>query len=176
MSFKTNITSSILSLPRFAKQSVAVLCDLSLCFICVVAAFYLRLDQLVPLKGPVLTAVWVSMLLSIPVFWLTGLYRTIFRYSGLSIIFSVSTAITVYGLLYFCIFTIYRIEGIPRSIGVIQPMLMFFGIISSRLFVKFILGQSSLKKQKLLKNTLVYGAGSAGRQLVSSLDNSFELK
>jgi len=176
MSFRTNITSSILSLPRFAKQMIAILCDLSLCFICVVAAFYLRLDQLVPLKGPVLTAVWVSMLLSIPVLWLTGLYRIIFRYSGLSIMFSVSVAMTVYGLLYFCVFTLYRIEGVPRSIGLIQPMLMFFGIISSRLLVKFVLGQSQVKKQKLLKNTFVYGAGSAGRQLVSSLENSFEFK
>jgi FlaA1/EpsC-like NDP-sugar epimerase len=86
------------------------------------------------------------------VFWLTGLYRTIFRYSGLSIMFSVSVAITVYGLLYFCVFTLYQIEGVPRSIGLIQPMLLFFGIISSRLFVKFILGQSIVKKQKLLKN------------------------
>ena len=96
MRLKTNITTSILSLPRFAKQMIAILCDLSLCFICVVAAFYLRLDQLVPLKGPVLTAVWVSMLVSTPVFWLTGLYRTIFRHSGLSIMFSVSVAIAVY--------------------------------------------------------------------------------
>ena len=176
MKFKTSFNSSVLSLPRFAKQIIAILCDLSLCFICVVAAFYLRLDQLVPLKGPVLTAVWFSMLLGIPVFWLTGLYRTIFRYSGLSIMFSVSVAMTVYGLLYFCVFTLYRIEGVPRSIGLIQPMLMFFGIISSRLLVKFVLGQSRVKKQKLLKNTLVYGAGSAGRQLVSSLENSFEFK
>jgi FlaA1/EpsC-like NDP-sugar epimerase len=176
MSFKTSFTISILSLPRFAKQMIAILCDLSLCFICVVAAFYLRLDQLVHLKGPVLTAVWFSMLLGIPVFWLTGLYRTIFRYSGLSIMFSVSIAMMVYGLLYFCVFTLYRIEGVPRSIGLIQPMLMFFGIISSRLLVKFVLGQSRVKKQKLLKNTLVYGAGSAGRQLVSSLENSFEFK
>ena len=171
-----NITSSILSLPRFAKHFISILCDLSLCFICVVAAFYLRLDQLAPLKGPVLTAALVSMLIAVPVFWLTGLYRTIFRYSELSIVFSVSVATMVYGLLYFCIFTLYQIEDIPRSIGLIQPMLMFFGIISSRLCVKFVLGKSKVKKQKLLKNTLIYGAGSAGRQLVSSLENSFEFK
>ena len=176
MRFKTNITNGILSIPRLAKQIISILCDLSLCFICVVAAFYLRLDQLVPLKGPILTAVWVSMLFSIPVFWLTGLYRTIFRYSGLSIIFSVSLAIFVYGLLYFCVFTLYRIEGVPRSIGLIQPMLLFFAIITSRLFVRFVLGQSTSKKEKLLKKTLIYGAGSAGRQLVSSLENSFEFK
>ncbi|MDA9152131.1 polysaccharide biosynthesis protein [bacterium] len=176
MSFKTNITGNILSLPRFAKQFIAILCDLSLCFISVVVAFYLRLDQFVFLKGPALTAIWASMLIALPVFWLTGLYRTIFRYSGLSIMFSVSIAIMVYTLLYFCIFTLYRIEGIPRSIGLLQPMILFFGIISSRLCVKFVLGQSRVKKHILLKNTLVYGAGSAGRQLVSSLENSFEYK
>lgn len=176
MKNKKNITKSILSLPRFIKQIIAILCDLCLCIICVVAAYYLRLDQLVTLKGPAMTAIWVSVLLALPIFWLTGLYRTIFRYSGASIMFSISVVIAVYGLLYFCIFTLYRIEGVPRSIGIIQPMLLFFGIVSSRLFVKFILSQSDDKKQKILKNTLVYGAGSAGRQLVNSLENSLEYK
>jgi len=176
MKNKTNITKSILSLSRFTKQIIAILCDLCLCVICVVAAYYLRLDQLVTLKGPAMTAIWVSVLLALPIFWVTGLYRTIFRYSGASIMFSVSVVIAVYGLLYFCIFTLYRIEGVPRSIGILQPMLLFFGIVSSRLFVKFILSQSDDKKQKILKNTLVYGAGSAGRQLVNSLENSLEYK
>lgn len=171
-----NTTDTVLNLPRSAKQLVAILCDLSLCFICVAAAFYLRLEQLVPLKGPILTCIWVSVLFALPVFWLTGLYRTIFRYSTFSIVFSVSVAMTIYGLLYFCVFTLYQIEGVPRSIGILQPMLLFFGIVISRLVVKLALGQSRVKKQKLLKNTLVYGAGSAGRQLVSSLENSFEFK
>ena len=176
MNNKAIITESVLKLPRFVKQTIAMFCDLVLCFICVFAAYYLRLDQLVPLRGPALIAVWVSMLLALPVFWLTGLYHTIFRYSGLSIMFSVSVAITVYGLLYFCVFTLYRIEGVPRSIGLIQPMLLFFGIIITRLFVKFIVGQSIVKKQKFVKNTIVYGAGSSGRQLASSLENSLEFK
>ena len=171
-----NITDSILNLPRFAKQLIAMLCDLSLCFICVVIAYYLRLDQLVSLKGPILYAIVVSAFLALPVFWLVGMYRTIFRHSGVSIIFSVSVATLLYGLLYFCVFTLYRIEGVPRSIGILQPMLLFFGIVSSRLFIKFILSNSSNKKQKKLKNTLIYGAGSAGRQLAISLANSFEFK
>ena len=175
MDFKTNIANNFLHLPRYAKQIIAVLFDLSLCFITVGAAFYLRLDQLVPLKGPILYAIVVSALFALPVFWLTGLYRTIFRYSSVSIVFSVSVAVSVYGLLYFCVFTLYQIEGVPRSIGVVQPMLLFFGIVILRLIVKFILVQNEVKK-KIAKNTLVYGAGSAGRQLVILLENSFEFK
>lgn len=173
---KKNILSSILSLPRFAKQIIALLCDFNLCLICVVGAFYLRLDQLLPIKGPVLIAAILSVLLALPVFWLVGLYRTIFRYSGTSIFLTVSTGIIIYSLLYFSCFTLYRIEGVPRSIGLLQPMLLFFLIISSRLLVKVSLGKIDKKNSKPLKTTLIYGAGNAGRQLANLLENSFEFK
>jgi FlaA1/EpsC-like NDP-sugar epimerase len=83
---------SILNLPRFAKQIVAIIVDLSLCILCTWFAFYLRLDQFISVQGAALTAVMVSVTLAFPVFWLLGLYKTIFRYSGLSIMFSVSIA------------------------------------------------------------------------------------
>jgi FlaA1/EpsC-like NDP-sugar epimerase len=171
-------TKSILNLPRFAKQIIAIIFDLSLCVLCTWFAFYLRLDQLISIRGAPLTAAMVSVALALPVFWLLGLYKTIFRYSGLSIMFSVSIALLVYGLLYFSVFGIYGVAGIPRSIGVLQPMSLFFAVVSSRLFAKYLLGDNYFFKNKsqFLKKTLVYGAGSAGRQLVSALANSNELK
>jgi FlaA1/EpsC-like NDP-sugar epimerase len=169
---------SILNLPRFAKQIVVIIVDLSLCILCTWFAFYLRLDQFISIKGVALTAAMVSVALALPIFWLLGLYKTIFRHSGLSIMFSVSIALLVYGFLYFLVFGVYRVEGIPRSIGILQPMLLFFAVVSSRLFAKYIFGGNYLFKHKsqFLKKVLVYGAGSAGRQLVSALANSNELK
>jgi FlaA1/EpsC-like NDP-sugar epimerase len=172
------VVKSALSLPRFAKQSVAIVVDLSLCILSTWVAFYLRLDQFIAIKGAALSTVVVSVGLALPVFWLLGLYRTVFRYSGLNIVFSVSIALLVYGFLYFLVFGVYGVVGIPRSIGVLQPMLLFFAIISSRLLAKYLLGGNYLFKDKsqFLKKVLVYGAGSAGRQLASALANSFELK
>ena len=169
---------SILSLPRFAKNIVAIIIDLSLCVLCTWLAFYLRLDQFILIQGVVLTAVIVSVALALPVFWLLGLYRTIFRYSGLSIMFSVSIALLVYGLLYFLIFGIFGVTGIPRSIGILQPMLLFFAIVTSRILVKYLLGGNYFFKDKsqFLKKALVYGAGDNGRQLASALANNNELK
>ena len=169
---------SILKLPRFTKQIIAIIVDLSLCVLCTWFAFYLRLDQFILIQGAVLTAAVVSVALALPVFWLLGLYRTIFRYTGLSIMFSVSIALLVYGLLYFSFFGVYGVVGIPRSIGILQPMLLFFAVVSSRLFLKYLLGGNYLFKDKfqLLKKALVYGAGGAGRQLVSALENSNEIK
>ena len=169
---------SILNLSRFTKQTIAILVDLSFCVLCTWFAFYLRLDIFISIKGASLTAVMVSIALALPIFWLLGLYRTIFRYSGLSIMFSASVALLVYGSLYFLVFGIYGVKDIPRSIGILQPMLLFFAIVSSRLFVKYISGGNYLFKDKsqFLKKALVYGAGSAGRQLASALANSNELK
>jgi FlaA1/EpsC-like NDP-sugar epimerase len=92
--------------------------------------------------------------------------------------FSIAIALLVYGFLYFLVFGVYGVVGIPRSIGIIQPMLLFFTVASSRLFVKYIFDVNYFFKEKshFLKKVLVYGAGSAGQQLVSALVNSNELK
>jgi FlaA1/EpsC-like NDP-sugar epimerase len=168
---------NILNLPRFVKKIITIIFDLSLCLLCTWFAFYLRLDQFISIKGAGLTAAMVSFALALPVFWLFGLYRTIFRYSGLSIMTSVSIASLVYGLLYFSVFGVYGVKDIPRSIGILQPMLFFFAVVSSRLFIKYLLGGNYFFKNRSFfsKNILVYGAGSAGRQLVSSLENNSEL-
>jgi FlaA1/EpsC-like NDP-sugar epimerase len=174
----SSAAKGILNLPRFLKQSIAIIIDLSLCILCTWLAFYLRLDQFVSIKGVRLIAVIVSVGLALPIFYSLGLYRTVFRYSGLSIMFSVSIALLVYGLLYFLVFSVYGFKGIPRSIGIMQPMLLFFGVVTSRLIVKYLLSGNYLFKNKshFLKKALVYGAGSAGRQLVYALANSNELK
>ena len=123
-----------------------------------------------------ITAAWVSVAIALPIFWLIGFYREIFRFSGLSIVLSVSVGTLLYSLLYICIFTLYSIEGVPRSIGILQPMLMFFGIMSSRLMAKYILGDNFKNKKKPFKTALIYGAGSAGHNLATALDNSFEFR
>ena len=169
---------SILILPRFVKQIIAIILDFSLCILCTWFAFYLRLDEFVSIKETLLPSAIVSIVLALPVFWLLGLYRTVFRYSGSSIVLSVFISLLVYGFLYFIIFGVYGVKDIPRSIGIIQPMLLFFAIISSRLFIKFLITGNYLFKHKFqfLKKVLVYGAGSAGQQLVSALVNNNALK
>lgn len=172
---KYNIIKSVLNLPRFAKQFAAITCDFFLCVVAVIAAFYLRLDQFVSLNEPVINAIFLSIILALPIFWMFDLYRIIFRYSDISIIFSVFIAVSTYSLIYFIIITLYRIEGIPRSIGILQPMLLFLLVSSSRLLVKFVFDHDTSKK-KLRKNTLIYGAGNAGRQVATTLENSFNYK
>ena len=168
----------VLLLPRPLKQVFALFLDLGLCILCVWLAFYLRLDKFFLINGAVLIAALISIFLALPVFWLLGLYRTIFRYSGLDIMFSVSIAFLFYGVLYFFVIGVYIINDIPRSIGVIQPMLLFFAIVISRLSIKYLFsGNYNFKrKTQFLKKILIYGAGRTGQEVAAALENSNELK
>ena len=169
--------NSILSLPRYSKRAIAIITDIGLCFVCTWLAFVIRLEEIILFKDFNFYSAFISIMIAIPIFWLFGSYRTIIRFAGLSIIFTVLLSILLYGLLYFLVIGVYGIQGVPRSIGVLQPMLLFFAIMSSRLAVKYILtGNFSLKKDFNKKNVLIYGAGQAGRQLVIALENSPEFK
>ena len=167
----------IISLPRYSKQAIAIITDAGLCVLCTWLAFVLILEELILFKDFNIYPALISLIIAMPIFWLFGLYRTIFRFTGLSISLTVSASIITYGLLYFLVIGVYGIQGVARSIGVIQPMLLFFAIIISRLGVKYILGGNyNSKRPHNKKNVLVYGAGDAGRQLVIALENSPEFK
>ena len=97
------------------------------------ACFFLRLEEFILLKDFNFYPALISVIMAIPIFWLFGLYRTILRFTGLSIIFTILVSTFVYGLLYFLVIGVYGIQGVPRSVGILQPMLLFFAIIFSRL-------------------------------------------
>ncbi len=177
---------NILSFHRYLKRIIAMITDTILCILCTWLAFSIRsmywiainprLEYLTLFKEFNYISILVSIIIAIPVFWLFGLYRTIFRYTGFSIFFTILLSSCVYGFLYF-LAGVYLIEVIPRPIGFFQPLLLFFAILSSRLGVKYIfMNDFVFKKSFDKKKVLVYGAGDAGRQLVIAIENSPEFK
>lgn len=177
MLFK-NLALPVLSLPRVAKRLVVLLVDASLCIFTVWFAFYLRLGEFVNLSGPAFAAAISSIAIALPVFIISGLYRAIFRYSGWPALMTVNKAAAVYGLIYAALFTAIGFQGVPRTVGLIQPILLVFAVGGSRALARFWLGgiyQSQLKLADLPK-VLIYGAGSAGRQLAAAMNNSHEMR
>ena len=174
MSALSNVSKNIIDLNRYAKRTIAIITDIGLCIFCTWLAFYLRLEQFIRINDVTTLAVEISVLIAIPIFWLMGLYKTIFRFAGLPILFTVFLATFTYALLYFAVISIYGIQGIPRSIGIIQPILLFLAISASRISIKFLF-LTNFKKSKNKTSALIYGAGSAGRQLLVSLENHLEM-
>ena len=90
---------------------------------------------------------------------------------------SLLRAIGVYGFFYAILVTFIGLTGVPRTIGLIQPALLFLAIAASRVFVAFWLGGAYRTKFKRanLPRVLIYGAGATGRQLASALRQSHQM-
>ena len=179
MIFKIHqISQSVLSIPRIAKRITALSVDISFCILAVWFSYYLRFGQFQSLASGPVAPLLASVLLAIPIFIISGLYRAIFRYTGMPAMIAVARAIGVYGLLYATLFTAIGVDGVPRTIGLIQPMLMLIFVGTSRVFVKIWLGGEYQSRLKLasLPQALIYGAGGAGRQLANAMSASHEMR
>jgi FlaA1/EpsC-like NDP-sugar epimerase len=166
-----------LALPRTTKRALALMVDASLCVVTVWFAYCLRLDGWVTLEGVEWVPAIVSPLLAIPIFIVLGLYRAIFRYAGLSAFMTVVKAVSIYGLAFMTIFTAISIPGVPRTVGILQPLLLLIAIGLSRMWTRYWFGNAyqRLLSRNALAKVLIYGAGASGRQLAAALANSAEL-
>lgn len=182
MRFLIRLSVAVLALPRFAKRLIVLAVDASLCAWTVWLAFYLRLDLWLGFsEGGYFQperAALASMLLALPIFIKHGFYRVIFRYSGLSALSMMLRAFALYSALYAGLVIVVGISGVPRSVGVIQPMLLLLAVGASRALARYWLG--GLYREKLrrvsLPKVLIYGAGSAGRQLAAAVANSRDMR
>ncbi len=164
-----SITAPLLALPRPAKRLVVLALDLMLSLASVWAAFYLRIDQIGLPEQEQRYVYLLAPLLAIPVFVYFGLYRAIFRYTGMAALATTAKAIGVYALLFFFTLLWFRWEGVPRTVGLIQPLLLLLLVGTSRAMARFWLAGWSGKARHAQGRLLIYGAGEAGVETASAL-------
>lgn len=177
-----NLRFHLLAWPRSLKRIVVLFLDGVLCGAAVYLAFCLRLEEWVPISSAVLLATTLSFLIAYPIFITQGLYRAIFRYSGGLAIWTIIKSVVIYSFFYFpaiLLMTAYLPVSIPRTIGIIQPILLLLLVGSSRAWANFWLGDSYkriIKRTQSSRNILIYGAGSAGRQLAQEIRHQDQLR
>ncbi len=161
--------------PRAVKRLVVVALDIALAMAATWLAFTLRLDAL---HWPSGAQWWVYALtpaLAVPVFIRFGLYRAIFRYTGQAALLATAQAVAVYGVLLLGVLLWQQWPAVPRSLGVLQPLIFLLMVGSSRAMARFWLADFGHKKAD--GRLLIFGAGTAGVQTAAALEVSgqFEL-
>ena len=176
MSFSAALTP-LLSWPRRAKQMLVLLVDVLAALVSVWLAFYLRIDQVgLPIEQQGM--VYAAALLFVPVFVRMGLYRAVFRYAGMAALISTAIATLVYGALFFVLLLWAKWSGVPRSVGLIQPILFLLLAGGWRVVARFALLDASAigKPVEQRGRLLIYGAGEAGAQTALALGVAREYK
>src|SRR5690606_27853172 len=127
-------------------QAFVLLVDCAASLLSVWLAFYLRIDQTsAPLQDQRYVYV-LAIALFVPIFVRLGLYRAIFRYTGINAVVSTSIAVAIYGGLLFFLLLWFDWEKVPRSIGLIQPILFLLLAGGWRIIARYLLSGLSETK------------------------------
>jgi len=171
----------IINLSRLKKQIIMAFFDAIIIVLVLLASFSLRLGLWYIPEGNLSFLIFGAPIIAIPVFIRFGLYRAIIRYIEFKALWSVVQAVSLYALIWGVISLMASINGLPRSVILINWILSILLIGGLRIFAHTVLSGNfkSLFKvhyQKNQKRALVYGAGNAGIQLSSALGHSSEFK
>jgi len=176
--FVKSWAEATLALPRSLKRAIALAVDAGLCVLSVWVAYYLRLGIWIDLTTDARLPLIAAVVMALPIYIATGLYRMIFRHAGTNAFLAVLRANLLYGFGYASLFTFYGVAGIPRTVGLIQPLLLFLGVAAVRAVAGQWLGGSyrTILRHGGASNALIYGAGSSGRQLAAAVAGSRQMR
>lgn len=161
--------STVLAWSRLAKILVVLALDMVLAVLATWVAYSLRLDVLHWPEGAQWWVYGITPLLFIPIFVRFGLYRAIFRYTGQAALLTTAKAVGVYGVLLLAILLWRQWLGVPRSLGILQPLMFLMLVGSSRAFARFWLASLGGEGDPVPKRFLIFGAGTAGAQTAAAL-------
>ncbi|MGU3231339.1 polysaccharide biosynthesis protein [Vibrio cholerae] len=159
----------ILRLSRPKKRFLSVTIDVIFITLSFYLAFWARLGRSISLlDSNYILIVLGTTCITIYAFTRLGLYRAILRYLTFHALAVVSIG-TVISAVSVAVLAFYFDASIPRSVPIIYAAFLCLLCGGARLIVKVLVTQVNKKGSKPV---LIYGAGSAGRQLAIALRNS----
>lgn len=169
---------NLLNLPRSVKKILLAILDFASCILASWLALGLRFEVLIVPSEPFFRLLLASTLLYTPVFIYFGLYKALTRYSDFRAYLNIFKAFIVYCGFGCILFGVVVISDVPRSLGLIQPLIFLMIVLATRGLASTILtfGIDGRVSEKSKVKILIYGASSAGRQLATSVHLSQKYK
>ncbi len=169
-----------LQLERSSKRLLLVTVDFVMIMVMLWSAFSIRLDQL---YQPPVHQYWIFLaapLIAAPIFIRFGLYRAIVRYIGFQALWAVFKSVLLYTLIWSFVVLMAKVDGVPRSVYLLNFIFAMFFIAGSRMIGRWVFGGLESRNRKAVAlpaaNVAIYGAGSAGVQLAAALSMGREMR
>jgi FlaA1/EpsC-like NDP-sugar epimerase len=162
------------NLSRQKKQAIMISADICFLLFAIWLSFALRLGDV--WSDKLESNLWIFILIpvvSIPIFIKLGLYRSVLKFMGTKVIVTAFQAITITSLILGFVMMIFREADLPRTVILIFWCVSSILIVIGRFMFKGLL-YSWDNYVNNRKPTIIYGAGSAGAQLVESLRKNHE--
>jgi len=161
------------NLERIYKQFIMLFVDISTLLFALWLSFVLRLGVPFPFDY-IYNSLWIFIsvpIITIPLFFKLGLYRSVLQYIGVRVITTTFQATTISCLIIGFLMMFFRESNLPRSVLPIFWFIINIFVMSTRfLFKGYLYSWDSFVNAR--KQTIIYGAGKAGVQLVESLKKS----
>lgn len=161
--------SKLLSLPRAAKQSLMIGIDL-LAFPCaIILAFAIRLDTglTLPLDS---WLIFAAPIITVAVLYFSNFYQMVVRYLGSETVWSIVLGMTVATAVLAALAYMWPAKFVPRSVFIIYWLLGVLYLGGSRFLMRrylyWVVGSFGSRIA-----VAIYGAGAAGAQAASALQN-----
>jgi len=171
----------MIGLSRVNKQLIMLFVDSVILVLILLASFSIRLGHWYFPQSDLIWVIFGAPVVASIIFVRFGLYRAVIRYVGFKALWSIVQAVSLYALVWGVIGFMAAVDGIPRSVILINWALSLLAIGGLRFVARWLLTRdgnlkSSAQSGANCKKVLVYGAGDAGIQLVSALVHSSEYK
>ena len=165
-------------LSRPTKKAMAFATDLVLLAMSIWIAYSLRIGEWVLWNIGIERLSIGAYAFMVPIFFATGVYQAIFRFAGAGMMRTLIRAFLFYGLAMVLVYMLVGIDEVPRTTAIVQPICFFILIIGARGFTRYLfldlLGRGRFAGVE--KRVLIYGAGTAGQQVASSMSSDPELR
>ena len=164
-----SLSKLINSFTRKQKQLVIFFLDISICMFSFWLAYSIRLESIYKFNEFDYFLLIGPVVLFIIIFLLSNIYNHIFRYSNTYTILQITIAIFIYAILS-TLFLIYgNLNNIPRSLAVIQSILILVITVGFRLFIVEFFIQILRQKNPNIKNIAIYSTSHTAVQISRSV-------
>lgn len=163
---KSNFLLTVLNSSRKTKRIITLVVDATFVVLSFWIALFIRLDTFSALSHP---QYWVLLSIVLPIslfiFVRLGLYRAVLRYMSSKAVWAIvaGASLSTAAMVLVAFFTFI---AIPRTMPLIYAALILLSVGGARLVIRALIVQFAGSKKKPV---VVYGAGSAGRQLANGL-------